>query len=332
MKRFGKAEVKAITQIIESGKLSSYDIDRFLGGTYVQKFEKDFARFHGCKYGIAVNSGTSALFVASLAAEMKGHKVAVPALGFTATTSQVIAAGGIPVFSDVEMLSHCMKYDFKTKFAIPVHLFGSASCIIPELKDDKIFVIEDCSQAMGASYKNKMVGSMGDCGVFSFQESKHITTLGEGGMITTNNEEFAKKCQAIRNHGEYYKNTNYLGFNLRMTDPAAAFGLVQLERLPQILKSFRKNANYIIEHLPYRIEPPFISPHVNHSFSLIGCTTKLEGNWNKFTKLQYEIPYYKKYYTKKAINAENFKKYGIIFDFHRWHTIDEIKHILEKIL
>ena len=90
---------------------------------------------------------------------------------------------------------------------------------------------------------------MGDCGIFSFQETKHITTLGEGGIIVTNNEEFADKCRRIRNHGEYYRDDNSIGFNFRLTDVQAAFGLAQLRRLPRILESFRKNARLYHEKL-----------------------------------------------------------------------------------
>ena len=253
--RFGQEEINSVTQSIKNSSLLSGYTNKFLGGETLQKFEKEFARFHNCKYGVSVNSGTSALFVAQLAAGIKNNtKVAVPSITFTATTSQVIAAGGIPNFVDIDPKTYCMNFDFKNKikYAIPVHLLGYPCDyeMIKKMKECKMFVIEDCAQAMGAKFKNKSVGSMGDCGIFSFQETKHITTLGEGGMIITNNEEFAEKCRCIRNHGEYYKDNNFAGFNFRLTDAQAAFGLAQLKRLPNILKTFRKNAKYIMKNLP----------------------------------------------------------------------------------
>ena len=219
--RFGQDEINSVILSIKNSSLLSGYTNKFLGGETLQKFEKEFARFHNCKYGVSVNSGTSALFVAQLAAGIKNNtKVAVPSITFTATTSQVIAAGGIPNFVDIDPKTYCMNFDFKNKikYAIPVHLLGYPCDyeMIKKMKECGMFVIEDCAQAMGAKFKNKSVGSMGDCGIFSFQETKHITTLGEGGIIVTNNEEFAKKCQNIRNHGEYYKDEIYVVDNFKI--------------------------------------------------------------------------------------------------------------------
>jgi len=372
IKRFGKDEIDAVTKSINKASLLSGYTNKFLGGEILQKFEKEFARFHKCKYGISVNSGTSALFVSQLAAGVKKNKVAVPSITFTATTSQVVASGGIPDFTDIDSESYCMDFDFKKKikFAIPVHLLGHPCNydMIKKMKECGIFVIEDCAQAMGAKYKNKIVGSMGDCGIFSFQETKHITTLGEGGIIVTNNEEFAEKCRSIRNHGEYYKNDNTIGFNFRLTDAQAAFGLAQLKRLPQILKNFRKNANYIIKNLPEIISPPTISKDIEHSFLILGCKynkkkarisrekflEKLTKNRKKFLvneetsdikglnfrpgkiissgykTTQYNIPLYRKYRPKsKSLNAEDFLQNSFFLDIHRWRTQLEINEELD---
>lgn len=372
IKRFGKEEISAVINSINKASLLSGYTNKFLGGEILQKFEKEFARFHNCKYGISVNSGTSALFVAQLAAKVKNEKVAVPSITFTATTSQVIASGGTPVFTDIDPQSYCMNFDFKkkTKFAIPVHLLGHPCSydMIKKMKESGMFVIEDCAQAMGAKQKNKIVGSMGDCGIFSFQETKHITTLGEGGIIVTNNEEFAEKCRSIRNHGEYYRDEKSVGFNFRLTEAQAAFGLAQLKRLPEILNLFRKNANYIIKNLPEGILPPIIPKDITHSFLIIGCTynerkigisrekflEKLTKNRKKFLSneetsdikglnfrpgkiissgyktTQYDIPFYKKYSPKnKALNAENFIKNSFFLDIHRWRTQNEIDEELK---
>lgn len=372
IKRFGKDEIDAVVKSINKASLLSGYTNKFLGGEILQKFEKEFARFHNCKYGVSVNSGTSALFVAQLAAGVKNQKVAVPSITFTATTSQVIASGGVPNFTDIDPKSYCMDYDFKnkTKYAIPVHLLGHPCNynMIKQMKENKMFVIEDCAQAMGAKHKNKIIGSMGDCGIFSFQETKHITTLGEGGMIITNNEEFAEKCRGIRNHGEYYKNTKSVGFNFRLTEAQAAFGLVQLKRLPGILNLFRKNANYIMKNLPEGILPPFISKDMLHSFLIIGCKydekkvgvsrekflEKLTKNRKKFLvneqtsdikglnfrpgkiissgyrTTQYNIPFYMKFRPKNtALNAEDFVKTSFFLDIHRWRTQNEINEELK---
>jgi len=209
---------------------------------------------------------------------------------------------------------------------------------------------------------------MGDCGIFSFQETKHITTLGEGGIIITNNEEFAEKCRRIRNHGEYYKDSMEIGYNFRMTEIQAGFGRLQLKRLPQIIKKFKENANYIYKNLPNFIEPPKIKKNVEHSFFILGCkyqqkmltktreeylkklSEKREKEFEKeedsdikginskpgkiigsgYKSVQYEIPLYKKYKPKiKLQNAENFVKQSIFLDIHRWRSRNEINKELE---
>ena len=371
--RFGQDEINSVTQSIKNSSLLSGYTNKFLGGETLQKFEKDFARFHNCKYGISVNSGTTALFVSQLAAGVKKNKkVAVPSITFTSTISQVISSGGMPNFTDIHHESYCMDFDFKkdVQFAIPVHLLGHPCNyeMIKKMKECGMFVIEDCAQAMGAKQKNKMVGSMGDCGIFSFQETKHITTLGEGGIIITNNEEFAEKCRRIRNHGEYYKDDSVVGFNFRLTEAQAAFGLVQLKRLPRILKNFRKNANYIIERLPEFITPPIIQENVEHSFLILGCKynqdkagisrekflEKLTKNRKNFLKTeqisdikglnfrpgkiissgykttQYNVPLYRKFRPKKKLHvAENFIKNSFFLDIHRWRTKKEIDEELK---
>lgn len=376
IQRFGKEEINAVTNIIKNSSLLSGYTNKYLGGESIQKFEKEFAKFHNCKYGISVNSGTTALFIAQKAAGIQHNdKVAVPCITFTATTSQVLACNAIPQFLDVDEDSYCMKYDDKSpkvKCAIPVHLLGYPCNpdMIKKMKDDKIFVIEDCAQAMGAKYKNKIVGSIGDCGIFSFQETKHITTLGEGGMIITNNEEFAEKCRRLRNHGEYYRDDSHVGYNFRMTEAQAAFGRVQVKRLPKILKTFRDNADFIFKRLPEAISPPKILPGIDHSFLILGCKFNEENAGidrmsflKKLTKkrmkilenetksdikginfrpgkiigagyrnVQYEIPLYKKFSPKnKCIIGENFTKNSLFIDIHRWRTRKEINEELSLI-
>jgi len=372
IERFGKEEIKAVNDSIKNVSLLSGYTNKFLGGEELQKFEMEFAKFHGCKYGIAVNSGTSALFVAQKAVGVKkGNNVAVPCITFTSTISQVLACRARPSFVDIDKDSYCMNYDFSNnsiKYAIPVHLLGHPCKfdMIKRMKENKIVVIEDCAQAMGAKYKGKTVGSKGDCGIFSFQETKHITTLGEGGMIVTNNEEIAEKCRRIRNHGEYYKDDLMVGYNFRMTETQAAFGRVQLKKLPKILDSFKKNANHIIEHLPEVIIPPKITKEIEHSFLILGCQfakkkhidrdkflEKLTKNRKKFLQnesqsdikginfrpgkiissgyktVQYKIPLYKKYTPrKKCVVGEQFVKNSLFLDIHRWRSRNEINEEL----
>jgi perosamine synthetase len=377
LKRFSNLEINSVKRTIEkSSYLSGYS-NKFLGGEEIQKFEKNFARRHGCKYGVALNSGTSALFVAMKAAGIKkNQKVIVPALSFTATVSQVLACNAIPIFTDIDKKTYCLDYtsnNKSSKFAIPVHLLGHPCNfeMIKNMMDDGKFVIEDCAQATGAKYKNKSVGSIGNCGIFSFQETKHITTLGEGGMIVTNNEEFLEQCQNIRNHGEYYRDKPFIGYNFRMTEAQAAFGNVQLKKLDKIIHEFRKNAYYILKKLPDSILAPEIEKNIFHSFFILGCMynqkimkvnkknflDKVTKNRKKilendsksdikginfkpgkiigagYSKPLYKIPLYKKYKPKKICsNSESFVKNSIFLDIHRWRTRSQIDEELEILI
>ena len=376
IERFGKEEIKAVNDSIKNASFLSGYTNKYLGGEDLQKFEMEFAKFHGCKYGITVNSGTTALFVAQKAAGVKkGNRVIVPCITFTSTTSQVLGCGAEPSFVDIDRNSFCMNYDFSDasmKYAIPVHLLGHPCKyeMIKKMKEKGIFVIEDCAQAIGAKYQGKVVGSMGDCGIFSFQETKHITTLGEGGMIITNDEDYAEKCRRIRNHGEYYKDDLDVGYNFRMTEAQAAFGRVQLRRLPKILKKFRDNASFIVSNLPRAILPPKIPKGIQHSFLILGCkfiekkakvdrdtflnrltekrkkilenesTSDIKGiNFRPgkiigagYRTVQYGIPLYRKYAPKKRCPVgEEFVKNSLFIDIHRWRTKDEIKEELQII-
>jgi len=204
--------------------------------------------------------------------------------------------------------------------------------------------------------------------VFSFQETKHITTLGEGGMICSNNEELIKIASGIRNHVEYYQEKGYLGHNFRMTEAQAAFGRVQLKKADSILKMFRENARYIINHLPSGILPPQIAPNVEHSFLMIGCTyeektvgvdrktyferltenrkhiltgdekSDIKGINMKSGKLigsgyarpLYEIPIFQKFKPKNGCpNVEEIIKKSFWMDIHRFREKDEISEELD---
>ena len=373
IKRFDKEEIDAVIKSIKHASYLSGYTNKFLGGEQIQKFESEFARFHKCRYGIAVNSGTSALFIAQKAAGVKNKtNVAVPCITFTATTSSVLACGGTPSFFDIDEFSYCMDFKFENSsitHAIPVHLLGypCKHDMIKKMREKNIFVIEDCAQSMGAKTNGEIVGSMGDCGIFSFQETKHITTLGEGGMIVTNDEEFAEKCRRLRNHGEYYKDDLFPGYNFRMTEVQAAFGRIQLQKLSKILKTFRKNANFIFKNLPDFISPPIIPKEVRHSYLILGCIfdekkakitrekflekltkkrkKKFSLNLNSDIKginsrpgriissgyraVQYKIPLYKKFAPKEKCKiGEDFIKKSLFLDIHRWRTKEEINQEL----
>ena len=248
----GDEERNQILEVLNSGNISTFVAspgEHFLGGKKIREFEENFAAKMGTKYAVAFNSASSALHAAVVAVGVQpGEEVIVPPTTFTSTATSALMHNAIPVFSDVKRDTFCLdpaKLDHVSsplgKAIIPVHLFGN-SCDMDEIlvfaKKNNLAVIEDCAQSPGAQYKGRTVGTMGDCGIFSFQESKNMMT-GEGGMLITNDDDIAKISQMVRNHGEMItptlKNRTYksefLGWGYRMTELEAALGIAQLSKL-----------------------------------------------------------------------------------------------------
>jgi len=227
-------------------------------GAKVREFESLFAEKHHVARAIAVTSCTAALHLALNAVDVKpGDEVIVPAFTWVATANAVLFCGAKPVFVDIELNSFNLDptqltqaIGPKTKAIIPVHLFGLCANM-DEIKKHSgdIILIEDAACASGAAYKSTPAGGLGKIGCFSFHPRKSITT-GEGGMLTTNNEELADYLIKLRNHGASISEEqrhhgpkpyllpefNFVGFNYRMTDLQGALGVVQLQQLEHFIE------------------------------------------------------------------------------------------------
>ena len=287
----GQEEKRAVMEVLESGQLSTFSASRqgFLGGQKIQAFEAAFAEYHGVQHAIAVNSATSGLHAAVAACDIgPGDEVIVPPYTFTATATAVLHHNAIPVFVDVDPVSFCLDpkrleaaITPRTKAVIPVHLLGHPAdmdAILAIARRHGLKVIEDCAQAPGARYKGRLVGTIGDCGVFSFQETKNMAT-GEGGMIITNDPELAERARMVRNHGEaviageprkYLTST--IGWNYRMTEIEAAIGLVQLQKLESLNRARQELAGYLLDSLPVHptLTYPLGSPLIDHVYHVFG--------------------------------------------------------------
>lgn len=284
----GEDEKNAVLRVLESGNLSQFLgawHKDFFGGPTVQKFENEWSKVFGSKYAISVNSNTSGLFAAIGACGIKaGDEVIVSPYTMSASALAPIIYGAVPVFADVDNLNYGLSPEGiekcitpRTKAIIVVHLFGNPA------KMDEIMsiagkynlkVIEDCAQAPMALYKGKPVGTIGDIGIFSLNYHKHIHT-GEGGILTTNNEQIAERIYLIRNHGENIVETkgvqdvfNTHGFNFRMTEIEAAIGIEQLKKLPALIEERLENVEYFSNKLKIidGITPPFIELGNKHVF------------------------------------------------------------------
>jgi perosamine synthetase len=274
---FDQEEKDEVQKVLDSGIVTN----RSGEGPMNKAFQNELAEFIGVKRVLTVSSGTAALHSALLAAGVKnGDEVIVPPFTFVATSNVALLAGAKPVFADIEPRTYTIDPNKfrkaitkKTKAVIPVHLYGHPANMDPlmEVAEDKgIYVIEDCAQSIGAEYKGKKTGSIGHMGCYSFYASKNITT-GEGGAVTTNDDELAEKVWMIRRHGEKEEyQCQMLGHNYRMPEIEAAIGRVQLRKLPSFMEARTKNAKALTEGLKdlTAIELPIVEEWAKHTWYL----------------------------------------------------------------
>ncbi|MCW4026792.1 MAG: DegT/DnrJ/EryC1/StrS family aminotransferase [Candidatus Bathyarchaeota archaeon] len=268
---FRKETVSGISEVLQSGNLRQ--------GPIVKRFEDEFSQKVGAKCAYAANSGTAALHVAYMSILKCGDEVIVPDFTFIATASTVVFSGGRPVFADIdgETLTVNLedvkeKITPKTKAIAPVHLFGNAADMkaLAEIAEDhRLFLVNDAAQAHGPRIDGRDVGSYDHMNCYSFYPTKTITT-GEGGMVTTNDEELCERGKLIRNHGQESQYLHkILGLNYRMTEIAAVLGLSQLDMIDEFLAKRRRNAEILTEGISSvpGLEPQRTGRGVEHSYS-----------------------------------------------------------------
>ena len=238
--------VPAVTQVLENAQ--------YVLGPAVARFEEQFAAYSGVRHGIAVNTGTSALHLAMLAAGIgPGDEVITVPFTFVATVAAIRYTGARPVFVDIDPASFTMNPDAiaaaitpRTKAIVPVHLYGQPADMTPILaiaRQHGLTVIEDAAQAHGAEYQGRRIGSFGDFACFSFYPGKNLGAYGEGGIVVTDNAEYARKLRMLRDWGqeERYRHTMQ-GFNYRMDGIQGAILEVKLRHLEAWTEARRSRA------------------------------------------------------------------------------------------
>ncbi len=263
--------LKEISEVLESDNLSLFRGDKGLteGGPKVQRLEQAFRDYFKVKHAMAFNSATAALHAACVALNVK--KACVTPFSFVASVSCVEQAGGKPIFLDIDPKTYCMDVTgFEYYYAdaiIPVHLFGGCADM-DAIKALDIPIIEDAAQAIGSRYKGKLAGTIGDCGIFSFNQSKPIS-CGEGGMMITDDDELAHKAKLVRNHGEVVDpDAGIIGYNYRMTEIEAIIAYHRFLHLDEQIEKRQRNVEYFRERLcdiPGVI-PMWINPDVDYSW------------------------------------------------------------------
>ena len=266
---FNDEAIKSVEEVLRSGKVNYWT------GPKGMEFEKRFAEWQGSKYAISVATGTAALHTAITALGIgPGDEIIVPSYTFIATSFSVVQAGAIPRFADVNIDDHCISLQSaeklvneRTKAIIPVHLYGNVCDMDPILEFAKkynLFVIEDNAEAFGGEYKGKKTGTLGHIAACSFCQNKTFTTGGEGGVVTTDDEDLAWTARSFRDHGYDVKERmnlleieqklpyihNMVGWNYRMTEMQSAIGIAELNRIDTWnLPRRRRNAYILIERL-----------------------------------------------------------------------------------
>jgi perosamine synthetase len=258
-------EKKYVNECLDGNWISS-------AGRFITAFERAFADACGTKYGIACTSGTSALHLAMATMDLgPGDEVILPTFTMIATVNAVAYMGATPVLVDsepetwnIDMNQVADKITAKTRVVVPVHTYGHPADMNPLMtlaEKHGFSVLEDAAEAHGATYEGRKVGNLGHAAAFSFYANKNITT-GEGGMLTTNNDEFAKVSRTLRDHAfspELHFWHKFRGFNYRMTNMQAAIGLAQVEQLDELVARRRENAalyNLLLGGIPGVTRPP----------------------------------------------------------------------------
>jgi len=296
---FSEEAIQSVVDTLRSGKVNYWT------GRKGMEFEKRFAEWQGSKYAISVATGTAALHVALTSLGIgPGDEVIVPSYTFIATSFSVVQAGAVPRFADVNLEDHCLSVESaerlvneRTRAIMPVHLYGNV-CDMDKItafaKKHNLFVIEDNAEAFGGSYKGKKTGTLGDIAGCSFCQNKTFTTGGEGGMVTTDNEDLAWNARSFRDHGYDVQQRlslmeleqklpyihNMVGWNYRMTEMQSASGLAELDRMDNWnMPARRRNAKIVIDALRARPEVkyfPVDTPERQNGWYVLAFSLDLE--------------------------------------------------------
>ena len=301
---YSEEEIIAVTDILRSGDVNYWT------GTESKNFEKEFANWCSVNYAVALMNGSVALEVALRALKISfGDEVIVTSRTFIASISSIVVVGATPVFADISKDSQNIspesirgKITSRTKAIICVHLAGWP-CEMDEIlsiaDENKLYIVEDCAQAHGAKYKGRSVGSIGHIGCWSFCQDKIMSTGGEGGMVTTNDQKLWLSMWSYKDHGKSYEESkdrsqehsfrffhNSLGSNFRMTEMQAAIGRIQLLKITNWTKKRQKNADKIwsISRKYKALYVPEIPKHIDHA--VYKCYVFIKPNnlakgWNR---------------------------------------------------
>jgi dTDP-4-amino-4,6-dideoxygalactose transaminase len=287
-----KAQYQSIKKEVDAAIQGILDNCQFTLGSEVAAFEQEFAAYSQAQFGIAVNTGTSALHLALLAANIgEGDEVITVPFTFVASVAAIYYARATPVFVDIDPRTFTMDpaqleaaITPKTRAIIPVHLYGQCADMDPILaiaKKHNLIVIEDACQAHGAEYRGRRAGSMGHMSAFSFYPGKNLGAYGEGGLVTTSNPEFNRTIRMLRDWGAEKKYQHVLkGYNYRMEGIQGAVLRVKLKYLETWTEARRTAANHYNRFFAGSgVQTPQALPHNRHVYHIYGIRTTERQKW-----------------------------------------------------
>lgn len=330
----------------------------YIMGNEVKSFENRFAKYCESKYCVGCGNGLEALILALMALDIKqGDEVIVPANTFVASVLAVSFVGAKPILVDVDLDSYTIDTNqiekvitSKTRAIMPVHLYGQACDMESIMKISKkyhLYVIEDCAQAHGATYKGKRVGTFGDIACFSFYPGKNLGALGDAGAVITNNEKFASKVRMLSNYGSKEKYHHvYKGFNSRLDELQAAF----LNNKLRILNNINKDRNEIAQKYIKGINNkniilPKISKNCNHVWHIFAIRCNKRDKLQKYllengieTNIHYPIPIHLQkcykdlgYRKGQFVNSELISKEELSLPMFYGMKDKDINYVINKI-
>mgnify|MGYP000681121171 CR=1 FL=1 len=265
-KKFIEEYKSKFTEVLNSGW--------FILGNEVKKFEDEFATYHNANFCVGVASGLDALTLSLIASRIpENSEVIVPSNTYIATILSILHAKMKPVLVEPNIRTYNIdptkieeKISSRTKAVMIVHLYGKScemDAIVDICRKHNLILIEDCAQSHGAKYKDKLTGTFGDFGAFSFYPTKNLGALGDAGAVITNNDEYAERLRMLRNYGSLKKYHNELiGFNSRLDELQAALLSIKIKYLDEINSHKRKLAKIYLENL----SDDFIKPEVNENY------------------------------------------------------------------
>lgn len=321
-----ESEIKEkVDQVLES--------QRFILGPEVSQCEEAIAQYSNCAYGVGVSSGTDALLLSLMVADIQpGDEVITTPYTFFATAGSIARLGAIPVFVDIDPRTYNIdvhqiekQITKKTKALLPVHLYGQMASMdsINQIAEQyHLTIIEDAAQSIGARYQNQKAGSCGHLGCFSFFPSKNLGAYGDGGMVVTQSAELAEKLRVFRAHGskpKYYH--QYVGGNFRLDALQAAIINIKLPYLDQWSHQRRRNADTyhqllqeLVQNDPSKLSLPFVNPECHHVYNQYVIRTPYRDALKEFLKgknIQTEIYYPVPMHQQACFRSLNVKAHSL---------------------